>query len=40
MEGLAREQGRDFPALSLDEKDELWNQAKAEEQAAISQARP
>ncbi|MBQ4566703.1 MAG: nucleoside triphosphate pyrophosphohydrolase [Desulfovibrio sp.] len=40
MEELAREQGRDFPALSLDEKDELWNQAKAEEQAANSQARP
>ena len=36
MEELAREQGRDFPALSLDEKDELWNQAKAEEQTATS----
>ena len=31
MEALAREQGRDFAALSLDEKDELWNAAKAEE---------
>ena len=34
MEALAREQDRDFAALSLDEKDELWNTAKAEEEAA------
>ncbi len=34
MEALAREQGKDFPSLSLDEKDELWNVAKEEEKAA------
>lgn len=34
MEALAKEQGRDFTALSLDEKDELWNVAKAEEETA------
>lgn len=34
MEALARESGQDFAALSLDEKDELWNQAKAEESQA------
>ncbi|RXE68260.1 nucleoside triphosphate pyrophosphohydrolase, partial [Muribaculaceae bacterium Isolate-002 (NCI)] len=34
MEELAREQGRDFTELSLDDKDELWNAAKAEETAA------
>lgn len=33
MEELARERGLDFPALSLDEKDELWNQVKDEEEA-------
>ena len=33
MEELAREQGRDFTELSLDDKDELWNAAKAEEEA-------
>jgi len=33
MEELARTQGQDFNALSLDEKDELWNTAKAEEEA-------
>lgn len=33
MEALARERGLDFAALSLDEKDELWNQAKAQEGA-------
>lgn len=33
MEELARQQGQDFTALSLDEKDELWNTAKAEEEA-------
>ena len=32
MEELARAQGQDFNALSLDEKDELWNTAKAEEE--------
>ena len=34
MEEIAREQNRDFAALTLDEKDELWNTAKAEETAA------
>ena len=34
MEELARQQGKDFPDLSLDEKDELWNAAKEEEKAA------
>ncbi len=34
MEELAREQGGDFTQLSLDDKDELWNAAKAEEAAA------
>ena len=33
-QSLAREQNLDFAALSIDEKDELWNTAKAEEQAA------
>ena len=33
MEELAREQGRDFTELSLDDKDGLWNAAKAEEEA-------
>ena len=36
MEELAREQNLDFAALSIDEKDELWNTAKAEEQVAKS----
>ncbi|MBQ9407339.1 MAG: nucleoside triphosphate pyrophosphohydrolase [Desulfovibrio sp.] len=31
MEELAQAQGKDFSALSLDEKDEFWNAAKAEE---------
>ena len=31
MEKLARERGLDFKALSLDEKDELWNEVKAAE---------
>ncbi len=31
MEEIAREKKLDFPALSLDEKDELWNQAKSEQ---------
>ena len=34
MEALAREQDKDFAALTLDEKDELWNRAKEEEKAA------
>ena len=36
MEELARERGLDFAALSLDEKDELWNEAKAEEGGAAA----
>lgn len=32
MEEIARENGQDFPALTLDEKDELWNQAKSEQE--------
>ncbi len=31
MEALARERGLDFAALSLDEKDDLWNEVKAAE---------
>ena len=31
MESLARERGLDFKSLSLDEKDELWNEVKAAE---------
>lgn len=31
MEQLAREQGKDFAALDLDAKDELWNEVKAGE---------
>ncbi|MGN1038933.1 MAG: nucleoside triphosphate pyrophosphohydrolase [Mailhella sp.] len=31
METLARERGLDFKELSLDEKDELWNEVKASE---------
>jgi ATP diphosphatase len=31
MEKLAEERGLDFAALSLDEKDDLWNAVKAEE---------
>jgi nucleoside triphosphate diphosphatase len=38
MEALARERGQDFAALSLDDKDELWNEAKAEEEAAKAKA--
>ena len=34
MEELAREQNLDFASLTIDEKDELWNTAKAEEEAA------
>jgi len=33
MEQLARERGLDFAALSLDDKDELWNEVKARENA-------
>lgn len=33
MEELAKERGLDIPALSLDAKDELWNEAKDEEKA-------
>ena len=31
MEALARERGLDFKELSLDDKDELWNEVKAAE---------
>ena len=31
MEALARERGLDFVSLSLDDKDDLWNEAKAVE---------
>ena len=34
METLARERGLDFVGLSLDEKDELWNEVKAAEETA------
>ena len=34
MEALARERGLDFPGLSLDDKDELWNEVKAGEGGA------
>lgn len=34
METLARQRGQDFPALTLDEKDELWNEVKATEAAS------
>lgn len=34
MEELARERGLSFLDLSLDEKDELWNEAKADETGA------
>ena len=33
MEALARERGLDFNELSLDDKDELWNEVKASEPA-------
>jgi len=33
MEALARERGLDFKELSLDDKDELWNEVKAAEPA-------
>lgn len=34
METLARERGLDFIQMSLDEKDELWNEVKADEKKA------
>ena len=34
MEELARQHGKDFPDLSLDEKDELWNAARKKKRAA------
>ena len=37
METLARERGLDFVNLSLDAKDELWNEVKASEKAASSE---
>ena len=36
MEALARERGLDFKELSLDDKDELWNEVKATEPAERS----
>lgn len=33
MEALARERGLDFAALSLDDKDDLWNEVKAAQEA-------
>lgn len=36
MENLARERGLDFSVLSLDEKDELWNEVKAAEPHAAA----
>ena len=36
MEALARERGLDFKELSLDDKDELWNEVKAAEPAERS----
>lgn len=38
MEELAASRGREFSALSLDEKDELWNEAKAGETTADDNA--
>ena len=37
MEDLAREHGKDFSSLSLDEKDELWNEVKSSEPAYAQQ---
>lgn len=34
MERLAKERGQDLEAMSLDEKDELWNEAKSQEESA------
>ena len=36
MEALARERGLDFKDLSLDDKDDLWNEVKASEPAERS----
>lgn len=38
METLAQERGIDFAALSLDEKDELWNEVKAAEPKSTTPA--
>lgn len=38
MEAMAAAKGQDFTALSLDDKDELWNAAKAQEAVAAPQA--
>lgn len=38
METLAQERGLDFAALSLDEKDELWNEVKAAEPKSTTPA--
>ena len=35
---MAAAKGQDFTALSLDDKDELWNAAKAQEAVAAPQA--
>ncbi len=40
METLARERGLDFVSLSLDEKDELWNEVKAAEKVSASPSEP
>lgn len=40
MEQLARERGLDFAALSLDDKDELWNEVKAAEPKAPAPSSP
>ena len=37
MESLALSQGKDFSSLSLDEKDELWNEVKSTEPAGTPQ---
>ncbi len=36
MEKLAKERGRDFAALDLDAKDELWNEVKEQETSSCS----
>lgn len=38
MEALARERGLDFAALSLDDKDDLWNEVKAAQAAQKTSA--
>ena len=37
MEALARERGLDFVNLSLDEKDELWNEVKSAEKTSTAE---